>query len=356
VCLARNTGPSGSALHQEDFLGLFPINPLPLARYRTAFPPSRAKDDPTDAALQVERLLTPRDKRAPLAPPSSPMRALAPLVKHRWRLVGDTVRRTHRLTSTLKNYVPHVLHWFQEKDPGLFCDVRRHWPTLTAVPLARRTPLERFFRAPHVRSADVMQTRIAASQSAVALTTDAGVLTPNALLEQALVAQLRVPLQASDDFDTASAQCAQDHPDFPVLNTWPGAVFAPRLRVAVGEQRERYASAADLQTYAGMAPVTERRGKKSWGHWRCQWPTCLRQPCVAWAAESTRQAFWAQIYSPHHRDKGKAHQAAVRALAFTWIRRLSRCWQERTPYDASTYLQALTRRGSSLSQNWAKAS
>ena len=30
---------------------------------------------------------------------------------------------------------------------------------------------------------------------------------------------------------------------------------------------------------------------------------------------------------------------------------LSRCWQERTPYDESVYLHALTRRGSSLIHN-----
>jgi hypothetical protein len=50
----------------------------------------------------------------------------------------------------------------------------------------------------------------------------------------------------------------------------------------------------------------------------------------------------------------KAHQAAVRALAFKWIRILFRCWQERTPYDESAYLNALNRRGSSLIQNLVK--
>ena len=62
------------------------------------------------------------------------------------------------------------------------------------------------------------------------------------------------------------------------------------------------------------------------------------------------------IYYQQQREKGKAHQAAVRALAFKWLRILYRCWQERTPYDEATYLQALTRRGSSLIQNLAKAS
>jgi len=48
------------------------------------------------------------------------------------------------------------------------------------------------------------------------------------------------------------------------------------------------------------------------------------------------------------RDRRQAQHAAVRALAFTWIRILSRCWQERTPYDESVYLQALKRRNAPL--------
>ena len=43
-----------------------------------------------------------------------------------------------------------------------------------------------------------------------------------------------------------------------------------------------------------------------------------------------------------------AIQVAVRALAFKWIRILHRCWQNRTPYDESKYLEALRRKGSPL--------
>ena len=97
--------------------------------------------------------------------------------------------------------------------------------------------------------------------------------------------------------------------------------------------------------------MTKRSGTKSWGHWRLQCPTFLRQTFVAWAAESPRHAFWAPLYCQQQRDKGKAQQAAVRALAFQWIRILDRCWQERTPYDESGYLQALKRRNAPLLHN-----
>jgi transposase len=358
ICLELNKGPIVSALGKYDFLVLFPVNPLTLARYREAFTPSHAKDDPTDAELQLELLLTHRDKLKPLTPQSPAIRALEQLVQHRRRLVGDKVRLTNRLTSALKNYFPHVLQWFDDKDTTIFCDFLTQWPTLKAVQLARRSTLERFFRAHHVRYADVIDQRIQAIKSATPLTTDAGVIAPTALLVQALVSQLRVTLQAIDDFDEAIAQRAQSHPDFPLFNSLPGAgaVLAPRLLAAFGEQRDRYTSADELQKYAGIAPVTERSGNKSWVHWRLQCPTFLRQTFVEWAAESIRHSFWARAYYQQQRNKGTSHQAAVRALAFKWIRIVFRCWQNRTPYDESVYLNALERRGSPLIHNLVRAS
>ena len=72
--------------------------------------------------------------------------------------------------------------------------------------------------------------------------------------------------------------------------------------------------------------MTARSGKKAWGHWRLQGPKFVRHTFVEWAAASLRPSCWAGVFYQQPRDKGKAHQAALRALAFTWIRLLSRCW------------------------------
>jgi hypothetical protein len=74
----------------------------------------------------------------------------------------------------------------------------------------------------------------------------------------------------------------------------------------------------------------------------------MRQTFVEWAAETITRSFWAGVFYHQQRDKGCSHQAALRALAFMWIRILYRCWQTRTPYDESTYLAALKRHGSPL--------
>jgi len=355
ICLERKKGPMVSALHNDDGLVLLPVHPLPVATDRAALTPSRAHDDPTDAARQVDILLTHRDTLIPRSPQSPPMRAVAPGVASRRRLVGDHVRLPRRVTRALTNSCPQVLPWCPKKAPAILGDFRRRWPTLNAAPRARRTTVAGFCRAHHVRSTDRIATRIEAIQSARARTTAAGVLAPTVLRVPALVAQLRVPVPAMADCAAAIAQRAQDHPAFPVFDALPGAgaVFAPRLLVACGAPRERFPSADARQQEAGMAPVTARSGTQSWVHWRLPCPQCLRHTCGEWAAASTRPAFWAQLSSQQHRDQGKTPQAAVRALACTWIRLLSRCGQDRTPDDASVSLQALKRRSAPLLHNLA---
>jgi transposase len=66
VMLELSKGPIVSALQKYDFFVLFPINPSMLAKYREAFKPSRAKDDPTDAELAVDLVLRHRDRFKPL--------------------------------------------------------------------------------------------------------------------------------------------------------------------------------------------------------------------------------------------------------------------------------------------------
>src|SRR5215813_3034066 len=149
-----------------------------LATYRQAFTPSRAKDDPTDAELQLELLLRHRDKLKPLAPQSAEMRALGQLVEHRRRVVADRMRITNRLTNTLKYYFPQVLQWFPNKETRLFCDFLRQWPTLKAAQLARRSTLEQFVRQHHVRGEQRINERLEAIKRARSLTTDEGVLIP----------------------------------------------------------------------------------------------------------------------------------------------------------------------------------
>jgi hypothetical protein len=124
-------GPIVTELQKYDFFVIFPINPSTLAKYRQAFKPSCAKDDPTDAAMGLDLLLHHPERFKPLQPQSVAMRTLLSLTEHRRELVNDKGRLTNRLTDNLNQYYPQALDWFKQRDTVLFCDFLSRWPTLT---------------------------------------------------------------------------------------------------------------------------------------------------------------------------------------------------------------------------------
>lgn len=350
VAVELSKGPIVYALQKHNCFVIFPINPSTLARYREAFTPSRAKDDPTDAQIAVELILRHPERFKPLRPQSARMRTLAALVEQRRELVGDKIRITNRLRAALKQYYPQMLEWFDHIDTPLFCDFLMRWPTLPQAKRARVNTLKTFFNEHNMRFEQVLERRLTAIKAASPLTLDEAVIVPYRMQALVFIEQLRIVLNAIKQFDVEIEATAKQHDDYRLFSALPGAgpTLAPRLLVAFGEQRERYKNATDMQKYSGIAPVTERSGKKHWVHWRWQCPTFLRQTFVEWASQTINKSYWAGVYYRQQRAKGCTYQAAVRALAFKWIRILYRCWQTRTPYDEMVYLKALARRGSPL--------
>jgi transposase len=350
VACELKKGPLIYALAKYDHLTLFTINPSSVANYRKAFTPSNAKDDPTDAFIQVEILALHMDKLTVIEPESAAMRSLAQLVEYRRSLVQDSVDLSNKITATLKNYYPQALEWFKEKDTFIFCDFISKWPSLTKVKRAKKQTLLDFFNSHNSHYVQVNDARLLSIKSAMPLTEDIGVIEPNQLLVEVLIAQYRVLLKGIESLDKVIKLAYKSHDDKVIFDSFPGAgpQLAPRLLVAFGSNRERYKDASELQKYAGIAPVIERSGKKMWTHWRYSCPTFLRQTFVEWAGFSIRYSFWAKAYYEQQKSKGKPHNSIIRSLAFKWIRILFRCWKTSTPYDESKYLEALKRRGSPL--------
>lgn len=350
VCLELGKGPLVYALQRHDFIVIFPVHPSTLASYRKAFAPSGAKDDPSDAHIALDLLLRHPERLQPLKLQSADMRMLACLVEERRRLTDNITRLTNRLGSTLKQYYPQVLDWFEHRNTMMFCDFLTRWPTLAHARRAKAVTLESFFHTHNCRRAHLVSARIACIRSASPLTEDQAVIRPAQMIVATLVAQLRVLLQAIDRFDGEIEAISKELPDYELFASFPGAghIQAPRLLVAFGEDRDRFASAAEVQRYAGVAPVVERSGNRCWVHWRIACSTFLRQTFVEWAGSTISRCCWAGAYYRQQRAKGSTHGVAVRALAFKWIRILYKAWKTGKPYDEPTYLHALKTHGSPL--------
>ncbi len=346
VALEQARGALLFMLAKYVHLVLHPVHPSSLARYRKVFSPSGAKDDPPDARLLLDFLRRHRDQLRAWKPDTPETRTIQFLAEDRRTLVDEKTQQTHRLRDRLKLYFPQIVEWFDDLDSPLVGDLLERWPTLEELQKARPALLRRFFSQHNCRSAELIEQRLEQIGKALAATRDRAVLQAGASLAKILVQQIATLRRGIADLEGQLAELFRQHPDAALYDSLPGAgpALAPRLLAAMGTQRDRYGSAHEIQCYSGIAPVLERSGQTQWIHFRRACPKFLRQTFHEWAGHSVGFSPWAREFYQHQRAKNKSHHAAVRALAFKWIRILYRCWKDRTPYDEAQYVQTLRRR------------
>ena len=346
VCLEQSRGGLVFQLGKYPRLVIFPVHPATIANFRQAFFPSGAKGDPGDTALLLELLLHHRPHLRRLDPDTPETRLLGMLIELRRLMVDERTRQSNRLTAWLKMYFPQPLDWIDNIDSPLGCDFLGRWPTLQQLQRAQRGTVERFFREHNSRSETRIQERVEAIRTAVTAVEDTALLEAGAAATAAFVALLKTLNATVASVDERIAVALSKHPEAGLFAGLPGAgpVLLPRLMVAFGTRRERFQSSSELAAYSGIAPVTKQSGKSKSVQFRRACPTFLRQTFHEFAAHSVAKSQWARQFYDQQREKRKGHHAAVRSLAFRWIRILFRCWKDRKPYDEARYLEALQKR------------
>lgn len=351
VCLEQPAVNLILFLETYTWITLFPINPITLQKFREAFVTSRAKDDGKDAQYLAELLFTHHDKLKPRAPEDAQTRRLQQLVLHRRAVVDERTALTNRLQALLKQYFPQALELCgEELWRPLATAFLLKWSTLQAVQKAKPATLKAFYHLHGSRSQTLITQRLERIAQAVPLTDEIALLDTFALRVELICRQLELVTQAVAQYDQQIATVFAAHPDHAIFASLPGAgpVLGPRLLAAIGAQRDRYATAAALQRFTGIAPVTKQSGGKRVVHRRYRCPIFQRQGYHEYAKESVRWCRWAAAYYLQQRQRGVSHHTAVRALAYKWQRIIFRCWQDHTPYDDARYEAVLLKRGSPL--------
>jgi transposase len=349
VVLEQGRGGLLNALMGCEFLVLYIINPKSLSSFREAFYSSGATSDPVDAELMRDMVRQNPARFRAWRPDDVLTRSLRLLTEGRRHLVNQSTALTNQLTALLKGYYPQALRWVGRLDSVWACDFLEQWPTLQSLQSSNRRQILRFY-AQHPRLWLDLDEQLRQIQDAQALTRDEAVVESSALMAQAVVSQLRPLLASIAEFDRKIEMIFRKHPDRPIFESFPGAgaALAPRLTAAFGTDRGRFQAATEMQELAGIAPVTEKSGKKSFVHWRYACPKFIRQTFQEFAEHSRRWCTWAKEHYELLRRRGKRHNAAVRALAFKWIRILFRCWKDRKPYQDEVYTKSLLKHGSPL--------
>lgn len=353
IAVEQKRGALIYALMHVDFLRLYPVNPQTLAQFRKAFHPSGAKDDPVDADLLLEILMTHRQHLRVWVPDDVLTRSIQLLTEDRRHLVDERTALTNQLTAALKMFFPQALEWFGDLHTARACAFLQRWPTLQQLKQATPSSIRKFYKVQGYRGEDKLEQLMSNIQKAQPLTQDGAVLLAGSMKVHALVTQIPLLTESIEQYDQKIASLFDQHDDSTLFGSFPGAgaSLAPRLLAAFGSDRGRFEFAAEMQQLAGIAPVTEKSGTGIWIHWRLACSKFLRQTFQEFAGCSILQSDWARACYDQLRKRGKSHQAALRALAFKWIRIIFRCWKDRTPYDEAKYCKALKLRRSPLADD-----
>jgi transposase len=355
IAVEQKRGALIYALMHVDFLRLYPVNPQMLAQFRKAFYPSGAKDDPVDADLLLEILMTHRHHLRLWVPDDVLTRSIQLLTEDRRRVVDERTALTNQLTAVLKMYFPQALDWFGDLHTSRACAFLQRWPTLQQLKAASSSSIRKFYTAQGYRGEDKREQLVLNIKNAQPLTQDGAVLLSGSMKVHTLVCQIPLLTESIARYDQQIASLFDQHDDSTLFGSFPGAgaSLAPRLLAAFGSDRGRFEFAAEIQQLVGIAPVTEKSGTAIWIHWRLGCPKFLRQTFHEFAGQSIHYSAWARAYYDQLKKRGKSHHAALRALAFKWIRILFRCWKARTPYDENVYRESLKRRASPLADGLA---
>jgi len=346
VAIEQSKGAVINFLLGLDFVHIFRIHPKSLKNYREALYPSGAKDDPVDAELLVQFARLHENKMRPWVPDEVNSRLLLRLVEGRRKTVNKRIRLTNELTQLLKEYFPQVLDWAGGLDHIMACDFLLKWPTLQKLQKCKRETVRRFYIDHGSRNGELIDQRMEEIRSALPLTTDAAIIESSVLLVETIVPQLRTLIEAVARFDQRIEVLYEKHPDAGIFAGFPGAgrVLEPRLLAVMGTDRCRFSCAQEVAEYSGIAPVTERSGKTKWVHRRLACSRFVKQSFHEYAGQTVTYCAWAHAFYESKRVAGVGHHAALRALAYKWIRIIYRCWKNHVPYDEQKYMQSLKRR------------
>lgn len=347
VALEQKRGSVVNLLCPYSHLVLFPVPPTMSSTYRKAFVPSGAKNDPGDAAWILDLLVHHRDRLQRLEPEDDLTRLLLFLVEERRRLVDDKTRQILRLKDCLQQYFPQLEKWF-DVDTSMAAALLDRWPDLQQLQHSHPGTIRKFLHQHHCRKEEAIQKHIHEIYAAIPATHDSVIREACSSKARHLMRRIALLRDQIAELEQRREEIVAQHPDAPIFASFPGAgpATVPRLIVAFGTRRQRFASASDVECDSGIAPVHVTSGKVDRVSFRRACQKFKRQTFQEFAGQSMATCQWAKAYYEEHCHQPQQHHAVERSLAFKWIRIMFRCWKDRVPYNEELYLNSLRRRSS----------
>ncbi|WP_328624230.1 IS110 family transposase [Streptomyces sp. NBC_00353] len=329
---------------------VFAINPLAVARYRDRHSVSRKKSDAVDAAALANILRVDMAAHRPLPEDSELAQAVAVLARAQQDAVWDRGQAHNKLRSQLREFYPSVLVAFADKRDGLCSREARTIlaaaPTPTSAAKLTRRRLQSLLRqAGRLRGIEAEADRLHEVFHREYLHQLPQVEAALGHQTSALLDQLDTACRNADQLEETTAEAFEQHPDAPIIRSFPGlgSLTGARVLAEIGDDRTRFANAGSLKAYAGSAPVTRASGKSCVVMSRRVKNQRLAAVGYVWAFVSLTRSPGARAHYDRRKEAGDRHVAAQRNLFNRFMGMLFHCLQTGVTYDRNEGLpQSLT--------------
>jgi transposase len=318
---------------------LFCVSPKISARARERYRLAAKKSDSFDAFVLADTLRHEHAYWRPLLPASDTLMQIRSVIRDRERVVWNQRDLENQLRSTMEAYNPAVLHLFSSLDRDISLAFIRRYPLPEQATRVGIKRMDGFIKSQHYTGRTASETLLERLKPHL-LAAGAGTNQGKAFTATRFAEQLMLLNQHLRDFDAEIDRLLALHPDTRIFTSFPGIgpVTAATLLAGMGEDRDRFPSAAALLAETGLAPVTRASGRTRQVRFRYAANKRMRHAIAWWIFVAVREdPYWSGVLYQSARATGQGHHRALRGIAARWVRILWKCWHDGVEYDPTQH-------------------
>ncbi len=316
--------------------------PNAICNYRKSRTSSGAKSDQADAQLIADYVREHRKSLRAIQIPDETMRELSLLLEDRDKLVQQKVRFSNQLTSTLKEFFPHVLEAFGSIDNKSTIQFLKIIDTFDQVKGTPRKKLEKLLDESGITRKDSRE-RFYQAMKKPGYRVSPALVKAKVRLKNALVTHLELLVNQIQEYENQIKYLMDNSTDGDIFRSLPGADYILGGKLLVLYSTRDFRSASEAQQLFGTAPYTSMSGQSRYVGFRKGANKLGRNTFQQLARGSIRPSSWAKIQYVKKRNQGKSSHHAFRCLANTWVKITFAMWRSKTPYDEDKHLASITR-------------
>lgn len=323
---------------QAAKMTVFAINPRAVARYRERHGQAGKKSDPGDAYVLADILRTDRHQHRPLPALTHRASAIKALARQHQDAIWALNQTVSRLRSVLLEFYPQAVRAFPNLKHKAALSILGAAPTPAAGQRLTTRKIVALLHRCGRRNDPTLVEQILTDLHAPVLRQPAPVEAAYGTTVQGLIAIVAAMQTAVADLEQALDIEFEQHPLAALLRSAPGLgpVLAARVLAEVGDDPDRFTSAAGLRAFAGTAPVTRASGRSHYVKARKVRNKRLGDACHWWAFAMLTKSPGARAHYDRRRAAGDHHNAALRNLANKLLGRLWWCLKRNELWDDHT--------------------